>query len=129
MIVEYASSLSQMDFYWQVVADYLAYCGPQSDHYLPLFIQRIPLSSEKKASKVLKLCQRHGLNSEGMYMMHFFSTKVIYFFYMSKPEFRSMYYKSCSLAIVFSALCEVLHSIEWFLVGQYLSANRRFYWT
>ena len=64
LIVEYASSLSQLDFYWLVVADYLAYCGPQSEHYLPLFVQRIPLTSEKKASKVLKLCRDHGFYSE-----------------------------------------------------------------
>ena len=65
LLVEYASNLSNLDCYWQVVVDYLAYCGPQSDHYLPLFIQKIPLSSETKAAKVLRLCHKQGYTDEG----------------------------------------------------------------
>ncbi|CAK8696312.1 unnamed protein product [Clavelina lepadiformis] len=64
LIVEYTSSLSNFDSFWPVVVDYLSFCGSLSNHYLGLFVQRIPLSSEKKAAKVIRICEKRGLLKE-----------------------------------------------------------------
>nr|XP_002128240.1 nuclear pore complex protein Nup85-like isoform X2 [Ciona intestinalis] len=64
LIVRFAESLMSLESYWNVVAGYLANCGPLSQQYLALFVQRITLTSEKKASKVLRLCEKHNLNDE-----------------------------------------------------------------
>uniref|UniRef100_H2YSA4 Nuclear pore complex protein Nup85 n=1 Tax=Ciona savignyi TaxID=51511 RepID=H2YSA4_CIOSA len=64
LILRFVESLISVESYWSVVAGYLANCGPRSMQYLALFVQRIPLSSEKKASKVLRLCEKHNLSNE-----------------------------------------------------------------
>lgn len=61
LLVEYAISLASHESLWLVVADYLYACPENGLNYLNLFIERIPLTSEKKASKVLRLCEKMGL--------------------------------------------------------------------
>jgi len=65
LIVTYAETLSKHKYYWQVVAYYLANSGgDNADIYLKHFVERIPINCEKKAAKVLRLCQQYELLSE-----------------------------------------------------------------
>ncbi|XP_041473419.1 nuclear pore complex protein Nup85-like [Lytechinus variegatus] len=64
LLLEYASTLMSHNSFWQVVADYLDYCSQFGRHYLELFIERIPLNSERKALKVLKACEDREMKEQ-----------------------------------------------------------------
>ncbi len=49
---------------WQVVAGYLDHCPEFGRHYLELFIERVPLQSEKKAMKVLRICEEREMTDQ-----------------------------------------------------------------
>lgn len=66
LMLEYASSLQVHPSLWAVSASYLASCGPQGYHYLEAFVERIPLSTDHKAQKVLHLCQTYGLHEQAV---------------------------------------------------------------
>jgi len=63
LLVTYANCLSSLDSLWNVGANYLSCSGQHSLNYLTLYVERIPITSEKKASKILRLCEKHGLSS------------------------------------------------------------------
>lgn len=64
LVLEYANGLISNESFWRVIIDYLSACSENGSHYLPLFIKKIPLTSEKKASKLLQICQKKGLYTE-----------------------------------------------------------------
>nr|CAB3264518.1 nuclear pore complex protein Nup85-like [Phallusia mammillata] len=64
LLVQYANAMSGVESLWDVVASYLASCSTESNHYLALYVQRIPLSSEKKVAKILRLCEKYQLTTE-----------------------------------------------------------------
>ena len=64
LCVKYASELAEQHTMWNIAADYFDHSGPNSEHYLRLFVEKIPLSSEGKARKVLKLCAKFGFTKE-----------------------------------------------------------------
>lgn len=35
-------------------------------HYMALYVERVPLTSERKASKVWRLCEQHQLKEQGV---------------------------------------------------------------
>jgi nuclear pore complex protein Nup85 len=61
LIIEYASSLLAHPSLWQVAMDYLSECPTQGRHHMVLHLERIPLTSARKASKVLQLCRKFQL--------------------------------------------------------------------
>lgn len=65
LIVRYGGSLAGIESYWNVVVDYFANAGSMSDNFLQLFVQRIPVTTEVKASKVLRVCEKYGFTAEG----------------------------------------------------------------
>ncbi|XP_038067379.1 nuclear pore complex protein Nup85-like [Patiria miniata] len=64
LLLEYASTLMSHDSLWQVVAGYLDHCPQFGRHYLELFIERIPLQSERKAMKVLRVCEEREMTEQ-----------------------------------------------------------------
>ncbi len=64
-LLEYASSLSAHPSLWQVAMGYLSECPQQGRAYMEAYIQRIPLETSKKASKVLRLCEKYELKEQG----------------------------------------------------------------
>ncbi|XP_071489851.1 nuclear pore complex protein Nup85-like [Diadema antillarum] len=64
LLLEYASTLMSHNSLWHIVADYFDYCHQFGRHYLELFIERIPLQTERKALKVLKLCEDRNMQEQ-----------------------------------------------------------------
>jgi nuclear pore complex protein Nup85 len=65
LVIEYASSLLAHPSLWQLAMDYFSECPAQGRHHLALQLERVPLSSARKASKVLHLCRKFQLKEQG----------------------------------------------------------------
>ncbi|XP_046584711.1 nuclear pore complex protein Nup85-like [Haliotis rubra] len=61
LLLEYASTLMSHKSLWQVGVDYLDCCPVFGSKYLELYIERIPLETEKKAQKVLHICEERNM--------------------------------------------------------------------
>jgi len=64
LCVKYASELAVRPSMWNIAAEYFNHSGPNSSHYMSLFVEKIPVTTEKEARNVLKLCGKYGLNKE-----------------------------------------------------------------
>ena len=64
LLVEYSSVLMTLQSLWQVALDYLSHCPAHGRHYMGLLVERIPLTTERKANKVIHLCQRYHLKDQ-----------------------------------------------------------------
>ena len=64
-LLEYASSLIAHPSLWQVAMGYLSECPLQGRHYMEAYIERVPVESERKACKVLRLCEKYQLREQG----------------------------------------------------------------
>ncbi|XP_055510012.1 nuclear pore complex protein Nup85 isoform X1 [Leucoraja erinacea] len=64
LILEYASGLSSHHSLWQLAVDYYDYCPDMGRVYLELFIERVPLSTERKALKVLRICEQRQMTEQ-----------------------------------------------------------------
>lgn len=64
MVVEYGTGLMALESLWQVAMDYLSHCPVQGHHYMQLLVERVPLTTERKANKVIHLCQRYHLKEQ-----------------------------------------------------------------
>lgn len=67
LLVEYSTGLMTFQSLWQVAMDYLSHCPTHGTHYMELLVERIPLNTEKKANKVIHLCQRYHLKEKGVF--------------------------------------------------------------
>lgn len=50
---------------WQLGVDYFDYCPELGRVSLELHIERIPLSTEQKALKVLRICEQRQMTEQG----------------------------------------------------------------
>lgn len=75
LIIEYASSLLAHQSLWQIAMDYFNECPIQGRYYMALHIERIPLTSAKKAFKVLRLCEKFQLKEQGEGVCHVLAMK------------------------------------------------------
>ena len=64
LLLEYATSLMSHPSLWQVSTSYLDQCPEYGRAYLEHFIDHLPIESEKKAQKVLHLCEQRGLHDQ-----------------------------------------------------------------
>ncbi|ESO85789.1 hypothetical protein LOTGIDRAFT_221230 [Lottia gigantea] len=64
LILEYATSLMSHKSLWQVGIDYLDYCTVFGRTYVKQFINHMVLDNEKKAQKLLHICQERNLQDE-----------------------------------------------------------------
>ena len=63
LLLEYATCLMTHGSLWQVGVLYFDYCPVQGRHRLELLLERVPLSTEKKAEKVLSIANERGMTS------------------------------------------------------------------
>ena len=50
---------------WQLAVDYFDYCPELGRVSLEMHIERIPLSTEQKALKVLRICEQRQMTEQG----------------------------------------------------------------
>ncbi|TRY95728.1 hypothetical protein DNTS_022128 [Danionella cerebrum] len=65
LVVEYASGLFTHHSLWQLAVDYLDHCPELGRVYLELQIERVPLDTERKAMKVLRICEERQMSEQG----------------------------------------------------------------
>ncbi|KAM5309837.1 nuclear pore complex protein Nup85 isoform 1-T1 [Glossophaga mutica] len=61
LLLEYASGLFAHHSLWQLGVDYFDYCPELGRVSLEMHIERIPLSTEQKALKVLRICEQRQM--------------------------------------------------------------------
>ncbi|NXY35729.1 NUP85 protein, partial [Pomatorhinus ruficollis] len=64
LLLEYASGLFSHHSLWQLGVDYFDHCPEYGRVYLELHIERIPLSTEQKALKVLRICEQRQMHEQ-----------------------------------------------------------------
>ncbi|XP_005093863.1 nuclear pore complex protein Nup85 [Aplysia californica] len=64
LLLEYATGLMSHESLWQVGVDYLDFCPVFGRSYLASYIEHIPLDTERKAHKVLHMCQERDMGAQ-----------------------------------------------------------------
>ncbi|KAM9006653.1 nuclear pore complex protein Nup85 isoform X1 [Sarcophilus harrisii] len=64
LLLEYASGLFAHHSLWQLGVDYFDHCPELGRVYLELHIERIPLNTEQKALKILRICERRQMTEQ-----------------------------------------------------------------
>lgn len=64
LLLEYASGLFSHHSLWQLGVDYFDHCREYGRVYLELHIERIPLNTEQKALKVLRICEQRHMHEQ-----------------------------------------------------------------
>nr|XP_057905843.1 nuclear pore complex protein Nup85 isoform X2 [Doryrhamphus excisus] len=64
LLLEYASSLFTHHSLWQLSVDYFDHCPEFGRVYLELQMERIPLHTERKALKVLRICEKRQMSEQ-----------------------------------------------------------------
>ncbi|CAL1588448.1 unnamed protein product [Knipowitschia caucasica] len=61
LLLEYASGLFSHHSLWQLAVDYFDHCPEFGHVYLELQMERVPLDTERKALKVLRICEQRKM--------------------------------------------------------------------
>ncbi|WAQ96054.1 NUP85-like protein [Mya arenaria] len=61
LLLDYATSLMSHCSLWQVGVDYLDQCHDTGRHYLEQFIDNMPIETERKAHKLLNICEKRNM--------------------------------------------------------------------
>ncbi|XP_029637665.1 nuclear pore complex protein Nup85 [Octopus sinensis] len=61
LLLDYASSLMSHKSLWPIGIHYFDFCPELGREYLELYLERIPLDTEKKVLKLLNICETRGL--------------------------------------------------------------------
>ncbi|XP_041364866.1 nuclear pore complex protein Nup85-like [Gigantopelta aegis] len=64
LLLEYASSLMSHKSLWQVGVDYLDFCPVFGRKYLEHFIEHMPVETEKKAHKLVHICEERNMQEQ-----------------------------------------------------------------
>ncbi|XP_028824427.1 nuclear pore complex protein Nup85 isoform X2 [Denticeps clupeoides] len=64
LLLEYASGLFTHHSLWQLAVDYFDHCPEFGRVYLELQIERVPLDTERKALKVLRICEQRQMTEQ-----------------------------------------------------------------
>lgn len=64
LLLEYASGLFSHHSLWQLGVDYLDHCPELGRVYLELYMERIPLNTERKALKALRICEQRQMTEQ-----------------------------------------------------------------
>uniref|UniRef100_A0A671PZZ6 Nuclear pore complex protein Nup85 n=1 Tax=Sinocyclocheilus anshuiensis TaxID=1608454 RepID=A0A671PZZ6_9TELE len=64
LVLEYASGLFTHHSLWQLAVDYFDHCPEFGRVYLELQIERVPLDTERKAIKVLRICEDRQMSEQ-----------------------------------------------------------------
>uniref|UniRef100_A0A665VHB0 Nuclear pore complex protein Nup85 n=1 Tax=Echeneis naucrates TaxID=173247 RepID=A0A665VHB0_ECHNA len=64
LLLEYASGLFTHHSLWQLAVDYFDHCPEFGRVYLELQIEHVPLDTERKALKVLRICEQRQMSEQ-----------------------------------------------------------------
>ncbi|XP_076457331.1 nuclear pore complex protein Nup85-like [Babylonia areolata] len=64
LLLEYVAGLMSHDSLWQVGIDYLDHCPVFGKEQMKLYIESIPLDSERKANKLIHICEERDLTEQ-----------------------------------------------------------------
>lgn len=64
LLLEYASGLFTHHSLWQLAVDYFDHCPEFGRVYLELQIEHVPLDTERKALKVLRICEKRQMSEQ-----------------------------------------------------------------
>ncbi|XP_016423226.1 nuclear pore complex protein Nup85-like [Sinocyclocheilus rhinocerous] len=64
LVLEYASGLFTHHSLWQLAVDYFDHCPEFGRVYLELQVERVPLDTERKAIKVLRICEDRQMSEQ-----------------------------------------------------------------
>ncbi|KAJ3600754.1 hypothetical protein NHX12_031729 [Muraenolepis orangiensis] len=64
LLLEYASGLFTHHSLWQLAVDYFDYCPEFGRVYLEQQIEHVPLDTERKALKVLRICEQRQMSEQ-----------------------------------------------------------------
>uniref|UniRef100_A0A7N8XLC5 Nuclear pore complex protein Nup85 n=1 Tax=Mastacembelus armatus TaxID=205130 RepID=A0A7N8XLC5_9TELE len=64
LLLEYASGLFTHHSLWQLAVDYFDHCPEFGRVYLELQIEHVPLETERKALKVLRICEERQMSEQ-----------------------------------------------------------------
>uniref|UniRef100_A0AAZ3QM36 Nuclear pore complex protein Nup85 n=1 Tax=Oncorhynchus tshawytscha TaxID=74940 RepID=A0AAZ3QM36_ONCTS len=64
LLLEYASGLFTHHSLWQLAVDYFDHCPEFGRVYLELQIERVPLDTERKALKVIRICEQRQMTEQ-----------------------------------------------------------------
>ncbi|ELT92130.1 hypothetical protein CAPTEDRAFT_228245 [Capitella teleta] len=64
LLLEFATSLLSHHSLWQIGILYLDHCSEFGRFYIEEFVERIPIETERKAQKVLKICEERDLQPQ-----------------------------------------------------------------
>ncbi|XP_077058242.1 nuclear pore complex protein Nup85 [Siphateles boraxobius] len=64
LVLEYASGLFTHHSLWQLAVDYFDHCPEFGRVYLELQLERVPLDTERKAIKVLRICEDRQMSEQ-----------------------------------------------------------------
>ncbi|XP_053309489.1 nuclear pore complex protein Nup85 [Spea bombifrons] len=64
LLLEYASGLFSHHSLWQLGVDYFDHCPQLGRVYLELHMERIPLTTERKALKALRICEQRQMTEQ-----------------------------------------------------------------
>uniref|UniRef100_A0A3Q1HWY4 Nuclear pore complex protein Nup85 n=1 Tax=Acanthochromis polyacanthus TaxID=80966 RepID=A0A3Q1HWY4_9TELE len=64
LLLEYAAGLFTHHSLWQLAVDYFDHCPEFGRVYLELQIERVPLDTERKALKVLRICEQRQMSEQ-----------------------------------------------------------------
>lgn len=68
---------------WQLAVDYFDHCPEFGRVYLELQIERVPLDTERKALKVLRICEQRQMSEQGppfffLFFLSFFIYSLVF---------------------------------------------------
>lgn len=78
LLLEYATSLLSHHSLWQVGIQYLEHCPVFGKHYIAQFLDHIPLETEKKAQKILRLCEKYNLVDQAKSICKVMGTRALF---------------------------------------------------
>lgn len=64
LLLEFSASLMSHSSLWTIAGDYLMTCPASGREHLEVYLEKIPLDCEKKALKVIHMCDRYGFTEQ-----------------------------------------------------------------
>jgi len=64
LILEFSASLMSHPSLWTIAGDYLMSCPATGREHLEVYLEKLPLDCEKKALKVIHMCDKYGFTEQ-----------------------------------------------------------------
>lgn len=64
LLLEYGATLMSHTSLWSIATDYFMYCEKYGRAHFEKYIEKIPLENERKALKVINVCEKYGFTEQ-----------------------------------------------------------------